>query len=76
MIVTLEFWQTTFTRAFGTLGVKALARITVNKLLQVFFFGVVATIAAVPVAVSDVVFVVAVFVALKLRGLAFRFFSL
>jgi len=72
MTVTLEFWQITITFAFDALGVTALARITVNELFQVFFFGV-TTIAAIPVATFDVVFVVAVLVTLELRALACLF---
>lgn len=72
MSVALVLWQTTFTRAFFPLGVQTLACIAVNELLQVFLSRVVTTIAAIPFATSDVVFVVAISVALETRLLAFH----
>lgn len=72
MSVALVLWQTTFTRAFFPLGVQTLACIAVNKLLQVFLSRVVTTIAAIPFATSDVVFVVAISVALETRLVAFH----
>jgi len=71
MIVALVLRQTTFTWAFFSVGVQTLTCIAVNKLLQVLFFGVVTTIAAIIIATLDIVFIVTISVALEMRIVAF-----